>query len=84
MPKATIHAKAALPKEKTDHDVSASRELEEEEIPLEGFSSESDSSDEDHDVLEAPPLDISTLPSLSQDDAVVRRKLEKAKKNPVS
>lgn len=43
-----------------------------------------DSSDEDLDIIEdAPPLDIKTLPSLSNDDAIVRRKLENAKKNPV-
>ncbi|KAF8510785.1 hypothetical protein JB92DRAFT_2791696 [Gautieria morchelliformis] len=65
-----------------DCDSPALEEVEEDEIQLQGFSSESDSSDEDLDVRDAPPLDINTMPSFSKDDAVVQRKLEKAKKNP--
>ena len=43
-----------------------------------------DSSDEELDIIrDEPPLDVKNLPSLSTDDAVVRRKLENAKKNPV-
>jgi nucleolar protein 15 len=68
---------------RSDHDSPALEEAEEDEIQLQGFSSESDSSDEDLDVKDAPPLDISTMPSFFKDDAVVQRKLEKAKKNPV-
>lgn len=60
------------------------KEAEEEEIHLQGFSSESDSSDEELGDIDASPLDVSTLPSILNDDAAVRRNLEKAKKNPVS
>lgn len=58
---------------------------EEEEVMLKGFSSESgsDSSDEDDDADNAPPLDVSKLPTIAKDDATVKRKLEKAKKQPV-
>jgi nucleolar protein 15 len=70
--------------EESENDVFSSKEAEEEEIHLQGFSSESDSSDEELDDMDAPALDISKLPSFSNDDAAVQRKLEKAKKNPVS
>ncbi|KDQ21063.1 hypothetical protein BOTBODRAFT_125001 [Botryobasidium botryosum FD-172 SS1] len=54
-----------------------------EEVHLRGFSSGSDSSDEDDDdVDDAPPLDVSKLPTIAKDDETVRRKLEKAKKQP--
>ncbi|KAF8575185.1 hypothetical protein K439DRAFT_1641635 [Ramaria rubella] len=57
-------------------------ETREEEIHLQGFSSESDSSDEELDATDAPPLDLSTLPSFSKDEGAVQRILEKAKKHP--
>ena len=52
-------------------------------VLLHGFSSESDSSDEDEDV-DGPALDVGKLPTVAKDDASVKRKLEKAKKQPVS
>ncbi|KAF8515405.1 hypothetical protein BU17DRAFT_51802 [Hysterangium stoloniferum] len=55
---------------------------EEEEIHLQGFSSESDSSDEELDTVEAPGVDISTLPSFAKNDTALRKKLEKARKHP--
>ncbi|KIK61341.1 hypothetical protein GYMLUDRAFT_73349 [Collybiopsis luxurians FD-317 M1] len=52
----------------------------EEEPILHGFSTdEDDSSDED---VDGPPIDIAKLPTVSKDDAAVKRKLEKAKKQP--
>lgn len=54
----------------------------EEEVLLQGFSSESDSSDEE-DGVDAAPVDVSKLPTVARDDASVKRKLEKAKKQPV-
>lgn len=59
-------------------------EEEDDEVHLRGFSSGSDSSDDDEDVDEAPPLDVSKLPTIAKDDETVRRRLEKAKKQPVS
>lgn len=70
--------------EGSEYDGLSPREAEEEEIHLQGFSSESDSSDEELDDMDASPLDVSALPSIPNDDAAVRRNLEKAKKNPVS
>ena len=57
-------------------------EDEDEEAPLHGFSSESDSSDEEE--IEKAPIDVGKLPTVAKDDATVKRKLEKAKKQPVS
>ncbi|KAG8719412.1 hypothetical protein FRC08_002887 [Ceratobasidium sp. 394] len=57
----------------------------EEETHLKGFSSDEDSSDEDEDDDEAPEIpgiDISKLPTIVKDDATVKRKLERAKKDP--
>lgn len=66
-------------------------EKDEEEVETEkeaeffGFSTDDDgdSSDED-DLNEAPPLDVTKLPTIAKDDATVKRKLEQAKKKPVS
>ncbi|KLO17412.1 hypothetical protein SCHPADRAFT_846618 [Schizopora paradoxa] len=54
--------------------------VEEQEILLHGFSSESDSSDEEDDVMDDAPLDVGKLPTIAKDDASVKRRLEKAKK----
>ncbi|KAG6868674.1 hypothetical protein C0993_012177 [Termitomyces sp. T159_Od127] len=53
-----------------------------EDLHLHGFSTDDDdSSDEDDDMdYEAPALDISQLPTIAKDDATVKRKLEKAKR----
>jgi len=42
-----------------------------------------DSSDEDGMDFDAAPLDIAKLPTVAKDDATVKRKLEKAKRQPV-
>ncbi|KAH8117998.1 hypothetical protein DFH11DRAFT_1503668 [Phellopilus nigrolimitatus] len=54
----------------------------EDEVLLHGFSSESDSSDEDED-LDGAAVDVGKLPTIAKDDATVKRKLEKAKKQAV-
>ncbi|KAF8501728.1 hypothetical protein F5888DRAFT_1674836 [Russula emetica] len=61
----------------------------EENVHLYGFSTDEDSSDDDLDVdddvdvdVEAV-LDVGTLPTIARDDASVKRKLERAKRNPV-
>ncbi|KAG6862030.1 hypothetical protein C0995_008218 [Termitomyces sp. Mi166 len=55
-----------------------------EDIHLHGFSTDDDdSSDEDDNMdYEAPALDISKLPTIAKDDATVKRRLEKAKRQP--
>ncbi|KAG8740787.1 hypothetical protein FRC10_003896 [Ceratobasidium sp. 414] len=63
----------------------APSESEEEETHLKGFSSDEDSSDEGEDDNEAPEIpgvDVSKLPTIAKDDATVKRKLERAKKDP--
>ena len=61
-------------KQTEDHE-----EDEEEEILLHGFSSESDSSDEDEGIDESA-VDLGKLPTVAKDDATVKSKLEKAKR----
>ncbi|KAL5504169.1 NOP15 [Sanghuangporus vaninii] len=71
-----------------DEDVSGEEEdadaNEDEETHLRGFSSnESDSSDEedeDEAVDKVQPIDVGKLPTVAKDDATVKRKLDKAKK----
>lgn len=55
-----------------------------ENVHLYGFSTDEDSSDDDLDVGEEVELDLGSLPTVARDDATVKRKLEKAKKKPVS
>ncbi|KAF5392784.1 hypothetical protein D9757_001024 [Collybiopsis confluens] len=56
------------------------QQSDDEEAILQGFQSdEDDSSDEE---LDGPPIDITKLPTVSKDDAVVKQKLEKARKQP--
>jgi len=50
---------------------------------LHGFSTDEDSSDEDLDVDDEAGVDVGKLPTVSKDDAVVKRKLERAKRQPV-
>ena len=66
-----------------EKDAEDEEEGDEEEILLHGFSSESDSSDEDDDV-DTAPVDMGKLPTIAKDDATVKRRLEKAKKQAVS
>jgi nucleolar protein 15 len=56
-----------------------------EDVHLYGFSTDEDSSgDDDLDVVdEGADVDVGSLPTISRDDATVKRKLEKAKRKPV-
>lgn len=52
---------------------------------LHGFSTDEDDSSDEDDIIAAehPGIDISRLPTIAKDDATVKRKLEKAKRQPV-
>ncbi|GJE99922.1 RNA-binding domain-containing protein [Phanerochaete sordida] len=56
---------------------------EEEDVQLFGFSTDDDddSSDEEMDV-NPNPVDVGKLPTIAKDDAIVKQKLEKAKRKP--
>lgn len=57
---------------------------EEEEVHLQGFSTDDDdSSDEDEMDQEPSAFDVEKLPTIAKDDATVKRKLDKAKRTPV-
>ncbi|KAB5591919.1 RNA-binding protein [Ceratobasidium theobromae] len=52
-------------------------------VYLQGFSTDEDSSDDDgDDVPEIPGIDVTKLPTVAKDDATVKRKLERAKREP--
>ena len=63
-----------------------SDEEEEEEEGLHGFSTDDDDSSDEEDGMDAETsaFDVSALPTIAKDDATVKRKLEKAKRQPVS
>lgn len=69
------------PQKKQEVEANSGEEDEDEAFHLQGFSSESDSSDEEDP--DGPSLDVTKLPTIARDDATVRHKLEKAKKEPV-
>jgi len=70
-----------VPAPTKDNEEQDAEPAEEQEILLHGFSSESDSSDEDEDDgVDGVPLDVGNLPTIARDDASVKRRLEKAKK----
>lgn len=55
-----------------------------EDVHLYGFSTDEDSSGDDLDAVdEGADVDVGSLPTISRDDATVKRKLEKAKLKPV-
>ena len=55
-----------------------------EDVHLYGFSTDEDSSGDDLDAVdEGADVDVGSLPTISRDDATVKRKLEKAKRKPV-
>ncbi|CAE6349163.1 unnamed protein product [Rhizoctonia solani] len=59
-------------------------EAENEDTQLQGFSTDEDSSDDDRDdAPELPGIDLTKLPTVAKDDATVKRRLDKAKKEPV-
>jgi hypothetical protein len=51
---------------------------------IHGFSTDGDSSDDDAMVAEVPALDVSRLPAIANDDVTVQRRLQRAKRKPVS
>ncbi|KAI9456556.1 hypothetical protein BJY52DRAFT_1121092 [Lactarius psammicola] len=72
--------------ERTSEPISVSSP-EAEDVHLYGFSTDEDSdfSDDDLDVVDGGAVvDVGSLPTISRDDAMVRRKLEKAKQEPAT
>jgi hypothetical protein len=63
-----------------------SAEEEDQNLHLHGFSTDSDDSSDEEEMDEGAtlPMEISRLPTIANDDATVRKKLEKARKIPVS
>ncbi|KAF5362834.1 hypothetical protein D9758_007130 [Tetrapyrgos nigripes] len=61
------------------NDEQEEEEEEEEEEMLHGFSTDDDDSSDDEDFVE-PTIDVGKLPTVAKDDATVKRKLEKAKR----
>lgn len=55
----------------------------EEDDHLYGFSTDEDDSSDD-DAVAGDEVDIGKLPTIAKDDATVKRKLDKAKRHPVS
>lgn len=51
---------------------------------IHGFSTDADSSDDDTMAAETPALDVSQLPTVAKDDAVVQKRLRRAKSKHVS
>ncbi|KAI9439866.1 hypothetical protein H4582DRAFT_1943545 [Lactarius indigo] len=64
------------------HEQESSSEAE--DVHLYGFSTDEDSSGDDLDVDEGADIDVGSLPTISRDDATVKRKLEKAKRKPAA
>ncbi|KAF5382201.1 hypothetical protein D9615_004254 [Tricholomella constricta] len=62
----------------------AGSEKENEDLHLHGFSTDDDDSSDDDDAMDHEPsaFDIAKLPTIAKDDATVKRKLEKAKRQP--
>ncbi|CAE6465227.1 unnamed protein product [Rhizoctonia solani] len=57
---------------------------EDEENHIRGFSTDEDSSDEDgSEAPEIPGIDLAKLPTIAKDDAIIKRRLDMAKKQPV-
>ncbi|KAI3613115.1 ribosomal biogenesis protein gar2 [Moniliophthora roreri] len=63
-------------------DPQSSHSEEEEELKLHGLTSDEDSEDDDDEMGEPEGVDIGKLPTIAKDDATVKRKLEKAKRQP--
>ena len=55
----------------------------EEDVHLFGFSTDDEDSSDDEMNAEPDPVEITKLPTIAKDDAVVKQKLEKARKKPV-
>lgn len=71
--------------EDVDEDAVASgAEGSESEVLLHGFSSESEDSSDEEDGVDDAPVDVGKLPTVAKDDATVKLKLERAKRQAVS
>jgi hypothetical protein len=70
--------------EEEEQDVAA-EDSGENDTHLHGFSTDDDDSSDEEDIAEEEPstFDVAKLPTIAKDDAIVKRKLEKAKRNPV-
>ena len=70
--------------EEEEQDVAA-EDSGENDVHLHGFSTDDNDSSDEEDIAEDEPsaFDVAKLPTIAKDDATVKRKLEKAKKNPV-
>lgn len=71
--------------DESTEEVAPARRVARDEDHLYGFSTgEEDSSDEDDGIDDNPSaVDMGKLPTIAKDDAVVKQKLEKAKRHPV-
>lgn len=67
----------------TLRDEKSDTEAQGEDDYLYGFSTDEDSSDDERSPLAEEGVDVSKLPTVAKDDAAVKRKLEKAKRQPV-
>lgn len=70
----------------SDEDVAllaVDEDSDEEDVHLHGFSTDEDSSDDEFNVDDEDGIDVGKLPTIAKDDAAVKRKLEKAKRQPV-
>ncbi|KAG8691113.1 hypothetical protein FRC11_006686 [Ceratobasidium sp. 423] len=77
-------APVALEPESDEEGQSEEESGDDEETHIQGFSTDEDSSDDDRDEApELPGIDLAKLPAVAKDDATVRRRLDKAKKEPV-
>ena len=63
-----------------EHEASSSKE---EDVQMFGFSTDDDDSSDDEMDDGRDSVDVGKLPTIAKDDAVVKRKLEKAKRKPV-
>lgn len=65
----------------SEHEESGSES--EEEQDLHGLTTDDDDSSDEDDHIDTNPVDVDKLPTIAKDDAVVRAKLEKAKRQAV-
>lgn len=65
----------------SEHEESKSESEDEED--LHGLTTDDDDSSDEDDNIDANPIDVAKLPTIAKDDAVVRAKLEKAKRQAV-
>lgn len=78
------HDEAAFEDGSEHEDEPSAGEASEDEKVLRIFSDDEDSSDEEGIDEEFSGIDVAKLPTIAKDDETVKRKLEKAKRQPVS